>query len=143
MENIVHFMKEFTNEKIGLIMNFKDKSYLINEQLAQIWNSIKIQPVSIGLYLGCVEKKEFVPSPALLDILSKVTDRKTVVNKKQEWFFTNHKDLAVKGTTTLTKGYVLVQNKFDQNLGLGLIEQNKVKNIVDVGDFLRREMDNE
>jgi ribosome biogenesis protein Nip4 len=72
-----------------------------------------------------------------------LTDKKTIINKKQEWIFTNSKDLNTLGKTKVRSGLILVQNKFDENLGLGMVQKRGIKNLLDVGDYLRRERKNQ
>jgi len=140
MKLMMDFIKTFTNKNIGKIMKYKNRYYLVSEQVEICLKNIKLPATGIGLFLGSIKHNRFVPSLALLYLLSKISDRKTIVNKKQEWFFTNGKDLIVKGKTNVKEDLVLVQNKFDENIGLGMIQKRSIKNIIDVGDYLRREM---
>jgi len=39
----------------------------------------------------------------------------------------------------VNSGLVLVQNEKDENLGLGILNEKGIRNILDRGDFLRRE----
>jgi ribosome biogenesis protein Nip4 len=107
-----------------------------------------------GTYLGKVKNGRFFPSFNLLAILARVDANKTVVNKKAAWLFICGRDVFRKGIITVRgsrrKGdYTLVLNEFGECLGFGRIlcsleaEAKKtevaVKNISDIGDFLRRE----
>ena len=139
MKKIIEFIKKFTDKDIGKIIKIKNKYFLVNKQVENCIKAIKQPAISAGLMLGHEKNNDFRPSLALLYLLSKVSDRKTIVNKKKEWFFTNGKDLMTKGTTNITEGLVLVQNKFDENIGLGMIQKKGIKNIIDIGDYLRRE----
>jgi len=106
-----------------------------------------------GSYLGKVKNGKFFPSFNLLAMLAKGEANKIVVEKKAAWLFICGRDvfrqviLAVRGSQK--KGdHTLVLNEFGECLGFGkiicsLAEAAKktevaVKNISDVGDFLRR-----
>ena len=107
-----------------------------------------------GTYLGKVKNGRFFPSFNLLAILARVDANKTIVNKKAAWLFICGRDIFQKGIITVRgsrrKGdYTLVLNEFGECLGFGKIlcsleaEEKKteiaIKNISDIGDFLRRE----
>jgi ribosome biogenesis protein Nip4 len=107
-----------------------------------------------GTYLGKVKNGKFFPSFNLLTMLAKGEANKIVVEKKAAWLFICGRDifrkaiLAVRGSRR--KGdHTLVLNEFGDCLGFGRIlcsldgaakkTEVAVKNILDVGDFLRRE----
>ena len=107
-----------------------------------------------GTYLGKVKNGRFFPSFNLLAILARVDANKIIVNKKAAWLFICGRDIFQKGIITVRgsrrKGdYTLVLNEFGECLGFGKIlcsleaEEKKteiaIKNISDIGDFLRRE----
>jgi len=107
-----------------------------------------------GTYLGKVKKGKFFPSFNLLFILAKGDSNKIIIDNKAAWLFICGRDifrrgiLAVRGSHK--KGaHTLVMNESGECLGFGKIIRNlgdekkrveiAVKNILDVGDFLRRE----
>jgi ribosome biogenesis protein Nip4 len=106
-----------------------------------------------GTYLGKIRKKRFFPSFILLRMIA--ADKKAnkiVVDKKTAWLFICGRDIFTSGivkTSGSTKkgAYMLVLNQYDECLGFGRITQSldlkrggvAVKNISDIGDFLRRE----
>ena len=106
-----------------------------------------------GTYLGAVKGASFFPSFLLLDMIAKTKANKLVVNKKAAWLFICGRDIFRRGILegdNLKKGdYVLVMNEHNECLGFGKLvlslrgapdsKQVAVKNILDVGDFLRRE----
>ena len=130
----------------------KDGRYfLLNESLRRL---IRKDFYYAGTYLGKVKNGRFFPSFNLLAILARVDANKTVVNKKAAWLFICGRDVFRKGIITMRgshrKGdYTLVLNEFGECLGFGKILCNleaeakktevAVKNISDIGDFLRRE----
>jgi ribosome biogenesis protein Nip4 len=106
-----------------------------------------------GAYLGKVRNGKFFPSFNLLSILAGGEANKVVVEKKAAWLFICGRDVFRKGILAVRGSHkrgdhVLVLNEFGECLGFGrmvrgLDEAAKtevvVKNVSDIGDFLRRE----
>lgn len=106
-----------------------------------------------GEYLGAVKGTGFFPGFALLRMIAKAKGNKITLDNKTAWLFICGRDVFKRGLlegNNLKKGdYALVMNKYDECLGFGRIMINirgeidmdkvAVKNILDVGDFLRRE----
>ena len=106
-----------------------------------------------GNYLGKVKNGKFFPSFNLLMMLAQGEANKIVVEKKSAWLFICGKDIFRKGIISVygsnKKGnHALVLNEYEECLGFGRIvrsltgsSENEVvvKNISDIGDFLRRE----
>ena len=107
-----------------------------------------------GTYLGKVKNGKFFPSFNLLMMLAKGEANKIVVEKKAAWLFICGRDVFRKGIRAVRgsrkKGdHTLVLNEFGECLGFGKIiggldeaaaTEVAVKNVSDVGDFLRREI---
>ncbi|MBW2964275.1 hypothetical protein KY363_02340 [Candidatus Woesearchaeota archaeon] len=105
--------------------------------------------VSAGLFLGTEKSKKFTPSLALLDLLGKASHRWVAVDDKAEWLFLCGRDVFASSVlkANVTSGVVLVANSRGEILGYGKITGTPgkkdsvfVKNLLDRGDFLRREM---
>jgi len=106
-----------------------------------------------GSYLGKMNRQDFVPSFILLGLLSRDKNSNSIViDGKTEWLFICGRDIFRKGIIRLfgsakKDDLTLVLNEYDECLGLGqyLCDSQKtsctvvVKNIIDLGDFLRRE----
>ncbi|MGA3192419.1 MAG: hypothetical protein ABSD73_07885 [Candidatus Bathyarchaeia archaeon] len=105
-----------------------------------------------GTYLGKVKNGRFFPGFELLRMMAEKKANEVVVNKKTEWLFICGRDVfkrgIVKAIGPARKGdHVLVLNCYDECLGFGRVvsdlgmEEDSVviKNISDIGDFLRRE----
>jgi ribosome biogenesis protein Nip4 len=106
-----------------------------------------------GLYLGKVKNGVFFPSFNLLNMIVNVAENKVVVDRKTAWLFICGRDVfrtgIVKMMGSKRNGDVtLVLNEYDECLGFGRIinqldsngaTEIVVKNVSDVGDFLRRE----
>jgi ribosome biogenesis protein Nip4 len=138
----VAFNLEFIVEK-GL------RYYLLNPRLKKV---AKGNFYSAGLYLGKLKNGVFFPSFNLLNLLLGVASNKVVVDAKTAWLFICGRDVFGKGLVKVMgakrKGqFTLVLNEFGECLGFGKIADNfdsserkvVVKNVLDVGDFLRRE----
>jgi len=106
-----------------------------------------------GAYLGAVKDSSFFPSFLLLSMIAESKANKLVIDKKTAWLFICGRDIFKQGIlkgNNLKKGdYTLILNEHNECLGFGKIIHNlreepdvnkvAVKNILDIGDFLRRE----
>ncbi|MCK5628312.1 hypothetical protein KAI12_02490 [Candidatus Bathyarchaeota archaeon] len=105
-----------------------------------------------GTYLGKIKKEKFFPSLSFLSILSRKKANKIIVGKKTAWLFVCGRDVFRKGVKSFCGShkqgdYTLVLNEYEECLGFGRILRNltdksarlAVKNILDLGDYLRRE----
>jgi ribosome biogenesis protein Nip4 len=105
-----------------------------------------------GLYLGKVKKGVFFPSFNLLNMLVDVATNKVVVDSKAAWLFICGRDVFGTGVVKVMGSKrngeaTLVLNELGECLGFGKItgdlggsgEKVAVKNVLDIGDFLRRE----
>ena len=136
------FNQEFIVEK-------DQRYYLLNPRLKKM----QVNFFYAGLYLGKVGKNGvFFPSFNLLNLLVDVAANKVVVDEKAAWLFICGRDVFCEGLVKVMgskrKGDVtLVLNEFGECLGFGKIldvahdSQGTVAvgNVLDVGDFLRRE----
>jgi ribosome biogenesis protein Nip4 len=155
-------MKEITNlalqlnAKISLNPEFLLKKsgryFLLNQNLCTL---LREDFYYAGTYLGKAKEGKFFPSYNLLTMLAKGKANKITVDEKTAWLFICGRDIFRKGITAIhgsrLKGaHTLVLNSHGECLGFGRITQNlddsgkenkvAVKNISDVGDFLRREV---
>jgi ribosome biogenesis protein Nip4 len=134
---------EFIVEKAGWF-------YLFTPKLRKI---VRDDFFYAGVYIGKVEEGLFYPSFNFLNLIADTPANKVVVDQKAAWLFVCGRDIFCRGITdaqgSKSNGdYTLVLNEFGECLGFGRIVGNfeKVKkndvgvsNILDVGDFLRRE----
>jgi ribosome biogenesis protein Nip4 len=124
--------------------------FLLNEALLKV---ARKDFYYAGTYLGKVKNGKFFPSFNLLTLFAKGEANKIFVEGKAAWLFICGRDVFRKGVLLVRgsrkKGdHTLVLNEFGECLGFGRIigsldETAKtevvVKNISDIGDFLRRE----
>ena len=153
MTEINDFVAQF-NTSIPLdesqIVRHRNRYYILSKTLKQY------APKGFfyaGAYLGAVKGASFFPSFLFLAMLAKSKANKLVLNKKTAWLFICGRDVFQRGIlkeNNLKKGdYALVLNEHNECLGFGKIMHNlrgvpdankvAVKNILDLGDFLRRE----
>ncbi len=108
-----------------------------------------------GAYLGKAKEGKFFPSFILLSMLAKKKEsNRVVVDKKSAWLFICGRDILRKSVVRVhgqgKKGAnTLVLNEFGECLGFGRIvgklsgsgvgDELAVRNVSDIGDFLRRE----
>jgi len=130
------------------IVRKENRYFLINEDLKRILSKDFFYA---GTYLGKIKNGKFFPSFSLLSMIAERKANKMVVDKKTEWLFICGRDVFKQGITKVMgskrKGdYALILNHHDECLGfgkiLGRLDKEKevvIKNIVDIGDFLRRE----
>lgn len=153
MKEINDFVAQF-NTRIPLdeshIVRNRNRYYLLSKRLKQ---QAPKGFFYAGAYLGAVKGASFFPSFLLLAMIAESKANKLVVDKKTAWLFICGRDIFKKGIVkerNLKKGdYTLVINEHNECLGFGKmmlnlraeIDLNKtaVKNILDIGDFLRRE----
>jgi len=140
--NQISFNKELIVEK-------NQRFYLFNPRLKK---DVQYDFYYAGLYLGKIGKNGgFFPSFNLLNMLVDAVANKIVIDQKASWLFICGRDVFCKGLVKVMgskrKGDVtLVLNEFGECLGFGKIldlsafeSKVAVENVLDVGDFLRRE----
>jgi len=153
---MIRLISEFANQ-FGTSFRADERSlvkkenryFLLNENVKKLTSEDFFYA---GTFLGKTRRGKFLPSFSLLAMLAEREANKIVVDKKTEWLFICGRDIFKRGITKTTgskrKGaYVLILNQYDECLGFGKIvsDLNKeaqgvaVKNVLDIGDFLRRE----
>ena len=108
-----------------------------------------------GIYLGKTKKDVFFPSFPLLTMIAEGNANKVVIDRRTEWLFVCGRDIFRKGIlkmdgSTRKGDLTLVLNENNECLGFGKIARDlngkkegfAVRNIADMGDFLRRERNN-
>jgi ribosome biogenesis protein Nip4 len=133
----------------SLVAKKGNRYFLLNEKLKKL---VGKDFFYAGVYLGKVKNGKFFPSFNLLSMMTKKRANKIFVDKKSEWLFICGRDIFKRGITKVIgskrKGdYALILNQHGECLGFGkilcnldeIVEGVAVKNISDLGDFLRRE----
>jgi ribosome biogenesis protein Nip4 len=153
MKAINDFVKQF-NASIPLdeshVIRNRNRYYLLSKKLK---HQVPKGFFYAGAYLGAVKGASLFPSFLLLSMIAETKANKLVIDKKTAWLFICGRDIFKKGIlkgNNLKKGdYTLILNEHNDCLGFGKIMHNlreeadvnkvAVKNILDIGDFLRRE----
>jgi ribosome biogenesis protein Nip4 len=152
IKTIMDFVSLF-NGSISLnenqIVRKENRYFLINENLKRL---VSKDFFYAGTYLGKIKNGKFFPSFRLLSMIAERKANKIIVGKKTEWLFICGRDIFKQGIIKVIgskrKGnYTLILNQHDECLGFGRILHTLdeeiggvvVKNVSDVGDFLRRE----
>ena len=133
----------------NLIVTKENKYFLVDKDLKRLTSG---DFFNAGVYVGEIRNGRFVPSFSLLDMIAEKKANKVVVDKKSEWLFICGRDVFRQGIvkTVGSKkkgGYLLVMNRLNECLGFGRIVVNldekregiAIENVLDIGDFLRRE----
>jgi len=151
---VVEFAKQFgirliLNEE--LIVEREGRFFLLDSQVKLL---VKDPVFYVGIFLGKVRAGKFFPSFNLLSMIATQEANRVIVDKKAGWLFICGRDIFKKGIIQIygkiqKNCHVLVFNEFNECLGFGRvlagIEQQTdknplaVANVLDIGDFLRRE----
>jgi ribosome biogenesis protein Nip4 len=141
------------NSKLALNPKFvvekEGRYFLLNKDLKGM---VREDFYYAGMYLGKTKKGKFFPSFNLLAMLAETKANNVVVAEKAAWLFICGRDIFGEGIRVAhgsrRKGdFTLILNMYDECLGFGRIANDlssknvdlAVKNVSDVGDFLRRE----
>jgi ribosome biogenesis protein Nip4 len=154
---VVEFAMQFGIKLVfneALLVEREGRFFLLNNQIKPLM--VKGDFFSAGIFLGKVRSGKFFPSFNLLSMIAVQGADRVIVDKKAGWLFICGRDIFKKGILK-TCGrvqrncHILVFNEFGECLGFGRalagIEQQAdktalaVANVLDVGDFLRRERD--
>ena len=133
----------------NLLAKKGNRYFLLNEKLKEL---VGKDFFYAGVYLGKVKNGKFFPSFNLLSMMAEKRANKIFVDKRSEWLFICGRDIFKRGITRVIgskrKGdYALILNDYGECLGFGkilcnldeIVEGVAIKNISDLGDFLRRE----
>lgn len=133
----------------NLIVKKENCYFLVGENLKK---AVAKDFFYAGAYLGKIKGDKFFPSFILLKMIAKEKANKIIVDKKTEWLFICGRDVFKRGIIQVSgakrrDAYALILNQRGECLGFGKILCNldekkckvAVKNVLDIGDFLRRE----
>jgi ribosome biogenesis protein Nip4 len=135
-----------------LIFEKNGRFFLINDFLKPLANRDFFYA---GTYLGKAKAGKFFPSFILLSLLAKEGQaNRIVIDRKAAWLFICGRDVLRKSIVRIhgqakKGGNTLVLNEFGECLGFGRIlgkvtgltlgNEIAIRNVSDIGDFLRRE----
>jgi ribosome biogenesis protein Nip4 len=152
MKPILEFAKKVDSKLVldpWLVKEKEGRYYLLSKRLRGV---ARRDFYYAGRYLGKEKKHKFFPSFDLLSMLAETKANKVVVDDKAAWLFICGRDIFGKRITAVygskrTGDFTLILNEFGECLGFGRISHSLdaenvgavVRNVSDVGDFLRRE----
>jgi len=135
-----------------LIVKSQGRYFLLTQRLRKL---VSEDFFYAGTYLGKEKRSVFFPSFNLLAMIAEKKEaNKIIVDDKTEWLFIVGRDVFKRGILQVIgsrrkNAHTVVMNKRSECLGFGRILHNleegkdkpkvAVKNVSDVGDFLRRE----
>jgi len=134
-----------------LVIEKNGRFYLVNECLKPL---IRHDFFYVGVFLGKAKEGKFFPSFNLLSMLAKEGGNRVILDRKSAWLFICGRDVLAKSILRIhgsakKNTNTLVLNEFGECLGFGRIvgklsgdgksDELAVRNVSDVGDFLRRE----
>jgi ribosome biogenesis protein Nip4 len=153
MRPLEHFLIQFGIRKLekgdNELFVQDSKYFLISRKIQAIIKKTK-KPFHAGTYLGKSRGKKFFPSINLLNMINPKTSHKIWVDSKSEWLFVCGRDLfgsgISKSSPKVQKNTItLILNSSNEVIGFGKAAKSLkekgvvVQNILDIGDFLRRE----
>jgi ribosome biogenesis protein Nip4 len=136
---------------VDLMVETAGRFYLVTPALKPL---IRKDFFSAGVFLGKAKEGKFFPSFTLLGMLAKMGANRIVLDKKSAWLFICGRDVLGKSILRVQgpgrkDTNTLVFNEFGECLGFGRIAEKlsvsadsneiAVRNVLDIGDFLRRE----
>ena len=134
-----------------LIFRKGDSFFLLSRNLKKLVERVE-NWLFAGLYLGKIKGGIFLPSFPLLFMIAEQAKNRVVIDDKAAWLFICGRDIFKEGLVKVygskNRGaYTLVFNRRGECLGFGKIIKDLdkaksgvvIKNVLDVGDFLRRE----
>jgi ribosome biogenesis protein Nip4 len=152
MDPLREFVNRFdANFKIDdrFLQKKENRFFLLNKELEKF---VHQNFYYAGAYLGKNKNGRFFPSFQLLALIAEKNANKTVVDRRAAWLFICGRDIfgqgIIKTIGSTNKGsYTLILNEHEECLGFGRIQSDLdgerkgvvIKNILDLGDFLRRE----
>lgn len=133
----------------SLLLRKQNKLYLLDKNLRRL---VAKDFFYAGTYLGKLADGEFFPSFNLLRMIAEKDSNRVIIQPKTEWLFICGRDVFREGIIQIQGSrqegdYTLILNNRLACLGFGRIlhdlssekEGVVIKNILDLGDFLRRE----
>ena len=113
------------------------KLFLKHELIENFTKKISERPFSKTVFLG-KQEKEIKPSNYLITTI-KVNKKNSIkIDEEKEWLFLCGRDIFIKTEDKNIIGKkVIIQNEYGENIGLGLIQKNQIKNLTDIGTYIR------
>lgn len=149
INDFANLFRTSTHLNENLVVKQQNRYFLLTETLKKLASRGFSYA---GTYLGQTASGKFFPSLELLRMMAKEKANNVVVDKRTEWLFICGRDVFKQGIIKVggscKRGdYVLILNRHGECLGYGRVvgdlSKGKgrmvIQNILDIGDFLRRE----
>ena len=124
----------------GELVCIGKKVFLVGGEVLKIAEGIKrkgVTPYALGVEIGTLSEG-FEPSIELAEVISGVTDEKTVITAEGEKLFSYGRDVFLQNIVEgRVKGDRVVVNEEDEVLGFGFFDGEMLKNVIDKGFYLR------
>jgi ribosome biogenesis protein Nip4 len=143
-DSLKKFVKHFGVVLDARVVVRGKRAYHVPLAVEEVVGGVKGEAYQLGVPLGELTSKGFVPSFELLDRL-KDSENKVVIGEDAVWLFLCGRDIFEVNVSedSSTAEQFLVTNEQGEVLGLGSWSAHRgkrvVKNVLDRGDFLRRE----
>ncbi|MBU7009335.1 MAG: hypothetical protein HXS46_01490 [Theionarchaea archaeon] len=129
------------NQLEGKLVRIGRKVFLVDEKVfemaVEIEKEMKAAPYALGVEMGTLSRG-FEPSIELADVISELTDVKTVITGEGEKLFSYGRDVFVQNIVKgKVKGERIVVNEENEVLGIGFFDGEMLKNVIDKGFYLR------
>ncbi len=148
---IDEFIAYFTDKELfdsEHVYQLGSEWYLVPHELFALGKNQPRQPVFVGTFLGKQHGERFAPGVALLELLAPHA-AKVEVSDKAAWLFVCGKDVLQPSILSATHAIKLHQRVLvmckSEVIGIGKVmgsmteQKTIIKNVFDIGDFLRRE----
>jgi len=123
--------------KVPRTLKVRHAIYAVTDEIANKAEGFGGMLFGAGIHIGDAYT-DFKPGPGILPFLSG-TKKKININEKASYLFTCGRDAFISSVEgDMPEGLVLVENERDEPIGLGEVRAKVVKNLMDIGDFLRR-----
>lgn len=127
-------------------MSIGREKFDVDKDTKNTIDDISRKPSFAGRPLGTISEKGFLPSIDLIDRIhgQAYEDFKITLDKRSSWLFLCGRDIFYKSLPEdqkekIKKGYILPMNEKEENLGIAFFDGKMIVNLIDKGDFLRRE----
>ncbi|AFK21808.1 PUA domain-containing protein [Pyrococcus sp. ST04] len=140
---------ELLHEFFGIVEGRYRDVYAVNEEVWKTIENVKLRPYAFGTFVGTIKVDEnlvekFYPNIEFFNFV-KIEKNYAILGPKAAFLFTTGKDAPKKAVRQLNwsgSKKIIVMNEWGDVIGIGMInpksEERFIKNITDVGEFLRR-----
>ncbi len=130
------------NKTLLMTLEGRREIYITTSEVKRVLGAMERDPYSVGLYIGEVKNGKFFLGLEGANLIAPYTKKKVVVNKSAEQLVLYGRDVFSKSvvdfSTCRQNEKCLLVNSSGEPLGIGLVEKDMVKNLMDRGWYLRK-----